>query len=111
HPFEYFMTLDSPAAFLVHVSSSESREIHEFLMDAQTGGLSLLGACEVPGSGSPKRGNMPLAWRSDYRVLYAQVRTAPYPVTAFELDRDSGRLRLLQTCSMPAAAAYLSVTG
>ncbi|MFC4274856.1 lactonase family protein [Achromobacter aloeverae] len=97
-------------SFLVHVSSSESREIHAFLLDGQSGRLELLETIDVPGSGAPTRGNIPLAWSRDGKVLYAQVRIDPFPLSAFALDAGSGRLRLLQTADAPAPLAYLGPT-
>lgn len=99
-----------PASFLVHVSSSESREIHAFLLDPQTGRLDLLEVVAVPGSGAPTRGNIPLAWSRDGRVLYAHVRTDPFLLSAFAIEPASGTLRLLESRNLPAPMAYLSVT-
>ncbi|SDD93598.1 6-phosphogluconolactonase [Cupriavidus sp. YR651] len=104
------MSVARPASFLVHVSSSESREIHAFLLDAQTGSLELIEVVAVPGSGAPTRGNIPLTWGGDNKVLYAQVRTEPFPLSAFAFDPASGRLRLLESIDLPAPMAYLSVT-
>ncbi|OWT63501.1 lactonase family protein [Candidimonas nitroreducens] len=103
-------SIGRPASFLVHVSSSESREIHAFWLDSQTGGLEPVEVVAVPGSGAPTRGNIPLAWSRDGKVLYAQVRTDPFPLSAFAVEPASGRLRLLESCAMPAPMAYLSVT-
>lgn len=97
-------------SFLVHVSSTESREIHAFQMDASTGRLMPLEAVEVPGTGAPTRGNIPMTWGQDRKVLYAQVRTAPFPLSAFAMDPESGRLNLLGSIDMPAPIAYLSTT-
>ncbi len=98
------------ASCLVHVSSSESREIHAFRLDTRTGGLELLEVVEVPGTGAPTRGNIPLAWSRDGKVLYAQVRIEPFPLSAYVLDTAGGKLGLLETQAMPAPMAYLSTT-
>lgn len=103
------MNVASPASFLVHVSSTQSREIHAFLLDAQTGSLQLFQVISVPGTGAPTRGNIPLAWNRERQVLYAHVRAEPFPLSAFVLEPASGRLRLLETVAMPAPLAYLSV--
>ncbi len=104
------MSAVRPTSVIVHVSSSESREIHAFLLDAQTGSLDLLEVVAVPGSGAPTRGNIPLAWSRDCKVLYAQVRTEPFPLSAFAIEPASGRLRLLESVALSAPMAYLSVT-
>ncbi|OZI34220.1 hypothetical protein CAL29_11790 [Bordetella genomosp. 10] len=97
-------------AFLVHVSASESREIHAFLLDPRTGSLDLVEAIDVPGTGAPTRGNIPLAWSRDRRTLYAQVRVDPFPLSAFRLDPATHTLRLIDTCDLPAPMAYLAPT-
>lgn len=97
-------------SFLVHVSSSESREIHAFLLDSQTGALELIETIDVPGTGAPTRGNIPLAWSRDRKVLYAHVRIEPFPLSAFAVEPASGRLTLIKTVAMPAPMAYLSDT-
>lgn len=96
--------------FLVHVSSSESRQIHAYRLDPQSGRLDLFEVIDVPGTGAPTRGNIPLAWSRDGKVLYAQIRIEPFPLSAFALDPATGRLQLLDTVEMPAPMAYLSVT-
>lgn len=97
-------------SFLVHVSSTESRELHAFLLDARTGRLDLLEAVQVPGSGAPTRGNIPLAWSRDGKVLYAHVRIDPFPLSTFAVEPDSGRLRLLESVDLTAPMAYLAPT-
>lgn len=94
-------------SFLVHISCTESREIHSLLLDARTGSLNLLETLEVPGSGAPTRGNIPLAWSRDGKVLYAHVRVDPFPLSIFAIDSVSGRLRLLESVNLPAPMAYL----
>lgn len=44
-------------------------------------------------------------------MLYAALRTAPFPVTAFAVDPASGKLSLRGTASLPAPMAYISVAG
>lgn len=103
-------TSAQPASFLVHVSSSESRQIHAFVLDAQAGSLESIEVVEVPGSGAPTRGNIPLAWGRDGKVLYAHVRADPFPLSAFALEPACGKLRLLESVALPVPMAYLSVT-
>ncbi len=79
-------------------------------MDPETGKLDLNEVIAVPGSGAPTRGNIPLKWGRDEKVLYAHVRIEPYPISAFALDSESRKLRLLETILMPAPMAYLSTS-
>jgi len=97
-------------SLLVHVSSSESREIHAFLMDPASGALELLEVVDVPGTGAPTRGNIPLAWSRDGKVLYAQIRIDPFPLSAFALDPVTSSLALIETQAMPAPMAYVAPT-
>lgn len=104
------MTAVRPSSFLVHVSSSQSREIHAFRMDACTGALTLIETLDVPGTGAPTRGNIPLLWSRDRTVLYAHVRIEPFPLTVFHLDAKSGKLTPQASVDLPVPMAYLSTT-
>jgi 6-phosphogluconolactonase len=55
------------------------------------------------------RGNIPMTWNHDHKLLYAHVRFDPFPLSTFALEPISGKLRLIETVAMPAAMAYLSV--
>src|SRR4051794_4737107 len=44
-------------------------------------------------------------------TLYAALRSAPFPVTAFAVDAASGRLSHRGTAPLPAPMAYISVRG
>ena len=102
------MSNNQSNSFLLHVSSTQSREIHSFAMDAYTGKLTLIEAIKVPGTGEPTRGNIPLVWGQDKTVLYAHIRIEPFPLTAFSLDSLAKTLKPLETISMPAPMAYFS---
>ena len=93
---------------VVYVSNAGSREIHVFAMDRTTGALTPIEKKEVPGSDkSPS--SLPMAMAPDRRALYAQLRGAPYPVSAFAIDPASGRLTLLGTTPLVDQMAYLTV--
>lgn len=93
---------------VVYVSNAGSRDIHVFAMDRATGALTPIEKKEVPGSDkSPS--SLPMAMAPDKRALYAQLRGAPYPVSAFAIDPASGRLTLLGTTPLVDQMAYLTV--
>jgi 6-phosphogluconolactonase len=94
---------------VVYVSCAESKEIHSFRLDADSGTLDPLEIVEVPGTNEPSPSNMPLAVGPGGHTLYAALRTAPYPVTAFAVDTQSGRLSRRGTAPLPAPMAYISV--
>jgi len=94
---------------IVYVSCAEDKEIHSFRLDAESGVLDPFEVVEVPGTGEPSPSNMPLAIGPGGRMLYAALRSAPFPVTAFAVDPASGRLSRCSTAPLPAPMAYISV--
>ena len=101
----------SAASIVVYVSCAESKEIHSFLMDADSGSLDPLEVMAVPGTGEPSPSNMPLAVGSGGTMLYAALRCAPFPVSSFAVDPRSGKLSCRGTASLPSPMAYISVAG
>lgn len=101
----------SAAPIIVYVSCAESKEIHSFRLDPESGALDPLEVAEVPGTDEPSPSNMPLAFAPGGAMLYAALRSAPFPVTAFAVDPTSGRLSCRGTAPLPAPMAYISVAG
>ena len=101
----------SAATIVVYVSCAESKEIHSFRMDADSGSLDPLEVVAVPGTGEPSPSNMPLAFGSGGTMLYAALRSAPFPVSSFAVDPGSGKLSCRGTASLPSPMAYISVAG
>ena len=101
----------SAAPIIVYVSCAESKEIHSLRLDAENGTLDPLEVVAVPGTDEPSPSNMPLAFGPGGQTLYAALRTAPFPVTAFAVDAASGRLSRRGTAPLPAPMAYISVGG
>lgn len=94
---------------IVYVSCAESKEIHSFRLDADSGALDPLEVVEVTGTDEPSPSNMPLAFSPGGGMLYAALRSAPFPVSAFAVDPTSGRLSCRGTAPLPAPMAYISV--
>ncbi|HZR62716.1 MAG TPA: lactonase family protein [Xanthobacteraceae bacterium] len=101
----------SPSSTIVYVSCAESKEIHCFRQNAENGALEPLQIVPVPGTGEPSPSNMPLAFGPGRRTLYTALRTPPFPVSAFSIDRASGTLMCLGTAPLPAPMAYIAVGG
>ncbi len=101
----------SAPPIVVYVSCAESKEIHSFRLDAESGTLDPLEVVAVPGTDKPSPSNMPLALGPGGQTLYAALRTTPFPVTAFAIDAASGRLSRRGTAPLPAPMAYISVGG
>jgi 6-phosphogluconolactonase len=101
----------SAAPIVVYVSCAESKEIHSFLLDAQSGALDPLEVVPVSGTDEPSSSNMPLALGPGGAMLYAALRTVPFPVSAFAVDPASGRMSYRGTAPLPSPMAYISVAG
>ena len=104
------MNPPSPTSFVVYVSCSAGKEIHSFRMDPVSGAMALMEVVPVPGEGDDSRGNMPLAIARDGRTLYAHLRGAPYPLSSFEIEPESARLRLVEIVGLPAPMTYIATT-
>lgn len=93
---------------IAYVSSAGSREIISFDLDLDAGRLVPLSVMAVPGVEGPSPTSMPLALRPDGRRLYAAVRSAPFPITSYAIDRANGALTPLATANLPDAMAYIA---
>jgi 6-phosphogluconolactonase len=93
---------------IVYVACAGPREIHCFDLDAEDGALKLLDVVAVPGGAEPSPSNLPLAFAPDQSMLYAALRTPPFPVTGFAVDSRTGRLTCRGTAPLPAPMAYIA---
>lgn len=95
---------------VVYVSNAGSRDICILAMNRNTGELALIEKKEVPGSDkSPS--SLPMALAPNKRLLYAQLRGEPYPVSTFAIDHSTGRITLLGTAPLVDQMAYIAVDG
>ena len=85
----------------VYVSCAESREIHVFSLNPDSGEIRLQQRLATPGAPSP------LKVRQDARILYAGTR-ANEAVLAFAIDPASGKLAPLGSAAAPANPTYVS---
>lgn len=99
----------STSQIIVYVSCAESKELHSFRQDAETGTLEPLEVVAVRSTDEPSPSNMPLALGPGGKFLYAALRTAPFPVSAFAVDPTTGRLSCRGTAPLPAPMAYIAV--
>jgi len=97
------------ATTIVYVACAGSREIHCFDLDADRGALTPIDIVTVPGGNEPSPSNMPMALAPGGTMLFAALRTPPFPVTTFAIDPTSGRLTCRGTAPLPAPMAYVSV--
>jgi 6-phosphogluconolactonase len=70
--------------------------------------LELIEEVAVPGTGEASAFSLPLAVSPDRRFLYAALRAAPFPVSAFKIAPEDGRLVHLATAPLPYSAPFLT---
>lgn len=85
----------------VYVANADSREIIVLGLDAD-GALGLLERVPVAGT------VMPLAIAPSRRFLYASLRSEPFSVACFAVDRASGRLAYLSSARLPDQMCYIT---
>ena len=95
------MTQGPPPA-IVYVANADSREIIVLSMHAQTGALAPVECVPVAGT------VMPLAIAPSQRFLYASLRSEPFSVATFAIDRTSGRLVYLSSTRLPDQMCYIA---
>ena len=78
---------DNPQT-VAYVSSAGSKEIFVFAMDRDSGDLTEIERVPVPGTDKPSPTSIPMAVSPDRRFLYAALRSEPYPVSSFAIDRE-----------------------
>ena len=93
---------------ILYVSNAGSKEIFSFAMDRSTGALEPIERVSVPGTEEPSPTSIPMAPSRDGRFLYAALRSAPFPVSSFAIDRASGRLSHLGTAPLADSMAYIT---
>ena len=92
----------------VYVSNAGSKDVYVLAMNRQTGALELIDKTPVPGTDKPSPASLPMTATPDKRFLYAQLRSAPYPVSTFIVDQSSGRLTHVESTPLVDQMAYLS---
>lgn len=105
-------TVGSQAGFdpFVYVSCATAKEIHVFKLERARRRLRPVAVYPVPGTDDPGPASLPMAVSPDGDRLYAALRSEPYPVSAFSIDRVTGALQHIGTVAQPGAMAYLTVT-
>jgi 6-phosphogluconolactonase len=93
---------------VAYVASAGDRTIHVLDLSAETGKVRRIEDVVVPGPDQAEPISLPLALSADRRLLYAAIRTAPYPASSFAIDPATGRLQLLGSANLPAEMAYIA---
>lgn len=93
---------------VVYISNAGSKEVYVMAMDRATGALDLIDKVAVPGTDKPSPASLPMAMSPDKRLLYAQLRSEPYPVSTFAVDHASGQLKHLGMTPLVDQMAYIN---
>jgi 6-phosphogluconolactonase len=99
---------DTSLATTVYVSNAGSKEVFVLAMNRATGELDLIEKTPVPGTDKPSPASLPMATSPDKKFLYAQLRSDPYPVSTFAIERPSGKLKPLATTPLVDQMAYIN---
>src|SRR5271163_4146736 len=92
----------------VYVSNAGSKEVFVLAMSRATGALDLIEKVPVPGTDKPSPASLPMATSPDKHFLYAQLRSAPYPVSTFAIDQTTGRLKHMAATPLVDQMAYIN---
>jgi 6-phosphogluconolactonase len=93
---------------VVYVSNAGSKEVFVLAMNRATGTLELNEKTRVPGTDKPSPASLPMATSPDKHFLYAQLRSAPYPVSTFAIDQTTGRLKHMAATPLVDQMAYIN---
>jgi 6-phosphogluconolactonase len=93
---------------VVYVSNAGSKEVFVLAMNRASGALDLIEKTPVPGTDKPSPASLPMATSPDKHFLYAQLRSEPYPVSTFAIDRITGRLKHLAATPLVDQMAYIN---
>lgn len=96
------MSVSPSASATVYVSNSDSQDISVLRLDRALGSLSQVQTVPVGGM------VMPLALSPQRHVLYSALRSEPYTVAAFTIDKATGQLSELGRAPLPDSMAYIA---
>jgi 6-phosphogluconolactonase len=98
--------LPAEADSFVYVGNAGSNDLDVLRLDAETGALSSLERVALP---TRPGGSTPMALSPDKRVLYVGIRSKPYTVAAYAIDKASGKLTHLGDGPLEDSMAYIFV--
>jgi 6-phosphogluconolactonase len=102
------MAADGHETF-VYVSNAGTKDIYVFGMNRDTGELTEVEKAPVPGSEKTSPVSLPMTLAPNKRLIYAQLRSEPYPVSTFSIDHVSGKLTHLGATPLVDQMAYINV--
>ncbi|HEX5322038.1 MAG TPA: lactonase family protein [Stellaceae bacterium] len=93
---------------MVYVSNAGDKDIYCLSMNRETGELTMREKVAVPGSEKTTPTSLPMTTSRDKKFLYAQLRSEPYPVSAFAIDRATGKLTHAGLTPLVDQMAYIN---
>jgi len=93
----------------VYVSNAGDPSIYVLAMNRATGDLDVIDKVAIPGTDKPSPTSMPMALSPDRRFLYAALRSEPFTVASFAIDKATGKLSHLGNSPLDASMAYTTV--
>lgn len=93
----------------VYVSNAGDPSIYVLGMNRATGDLDIIDKVAIPGTDKPSPTSMPMALSPDRRFLYAALRSEPFMVASFAIDKATGKLSHLGNSPLEASMAYTTV--
>lgn len=94
---------------MVYVSNAGDPSVSVLAMNRATGDLELIDKVAIPGTDKPSPTSMPMALSPDRRFLYAALRSEPFTVASFAIDKANGKLSHLGNAPLEASMAYTTV--
>ena len=94
---------------VVYVANAGDPAIHVLSMNRASGELDLIDKVAIPGTDKPSPTSMPMALSPDRRFLYAALRSEPFTVASFAIDKATGKLSHLGNAPLEASMAYTAV--
>jgi 6-phosphogluconolactonase len=96
------LLLQGCSTTVAYVSNADSREISVLKLDRNQGSVQSVQTVAVGGA------VMPLAISPDKRFLYASLRSEPYTVTSFAIDKSTGKLTAIGSAPLPDSMANIA---
>jgi 6-phosphogluconolactonase len=112
HPFSWVKAI-VPCA-LVSLAGTAHAATFVYVSNAEDGSIGMYtlgpdGALQVGPRVEAGKAVMPMSVSPDQRFLYAAVRSTPYTVLTYSLDRQTGTLKQLSTARLAESLPYISL--
>ena len=102
------MAEDAPET-VVYVSNAGDPSISVLSLDRTKGDVELIEKTSIPGTDEPSPTSMPMALSPDRRFLHLALRSLPFTVVTFAIDKENGRLKHVHNAPLEASMAYIAV--